>query len=618
MKRFRFVRTALVLAFIAAESYAQTPPPGTREPIEEPMYAIALEAGALRATAEVTDDELFAFDAGEVFLYLGEATDTFGREWEMVGDPESWSRRQQWYVVAATVEELQDRVGPISLLRDVAAPAVPTERPSGEDLESASAAFQSAVIAALITGLPPPDPPLSSFDLYLASLRRPLTVELEWWTNTLELDASEVRDVGETLAVPAWSVPSRVVDEAVSLLGGREALGPWPQEASFGTLHVTSILPFVFRRGEHEWESLGRLRSKLPVLGLLGNSQLQLDPNLPAEITGFVLPCWRLAGALDPHGLAAGALNAPPSAPACLAPGVRREEDRFLGSFDLTPRLWPAATDDSALPRRVVPSALPTGVLLQDNNRRQAVYLEQKLPVAMSRRLRGRELRLDVVARAGPTLDGTTSTVTVGFEIEAGDLREAGSGTVGALPGTASLVVTIPDDAEEITVRLLPADRSIAVGEVGSAIFERVTLAPTDWPKVLAPAPVLLRRVRVDLYAPTTRYTRTSLAISTKPPSELSRVWRTFAGQRLEEELRRMILAAELDFEMEYRHVLAAWGEPTARHDNVVRRWDWDNRSATFDRSGRLIAWTEQAEDADLPVPRCLLPTNERAVPVLP
>ncbi len=579
MKQMAFFRTALVLALIGTESQAQAPPPGTLEPVEEPTYVIALEAGALRAAAEVTDDELYAFDAGEILRYLGETTDAFGSEWEVVGDPESWSRRQRWYVVAATADELRDRVGPVSLLRQF---AVPAERPERSEL-------------------------------YLASLRQPVGVALDWWENTVDLDASEVRDVGETLAIPAWLVPSSVVDEAVNLLGGREALGTWPQEASFGALHVTPILPLVFRRGDNDWESLGRLRSELPVLGLLANSQLQLDPNLPAEATGFVLPCWRLVGGLDPRGLAAGALNAAPPAPDRLPPAARREEDRFLGSFDLATRLWPVAGDESTLPRRVQPAALPTGVLLQDTNRRQAVYLEQRLPVAMSRQLRGRELRLDVVARAAPDPGGTTSTVTVGFEIEAGGLREAGSGTVGALPGTASVVVTIPDDADQITVRLLPADRSIAVADAGRAIFDRVTLAPTDWPKVLEPAPVMVRRVRADLYEPTARYTRAELAISTKRPAELARMWRALAGEELEDELRRMILISELDFEMDARHVLVAWGEPSRRHDMGLSRWDWSDRSATFDRSGRLIAWTQQAEDADLPVPRCLVPTDEAA-----
>lgn len=598
MKGLPVVRTAFVLALIGAETYAQIPPPGGREPIEEPLYAIALEAGALRALPEVTEEELFAFDAGAVFLYLGEATDTFGREWEMVGDPETWSRRQQWYVVAASAEELQDRVGRITLVDGISRPATRPE-PVSEELELDSVE-------------------LSPLELYLASRRQPLTVGLEWWQKTVELAASELGGVGETLAVPAWAVPPHVADDAVSLLGGRDALGPWPQDAGFGALHVGSILPLVFRRGEHDWESLDRLRSKLPVLGFLGNSQLQLDPNLPAEVTGYVLPCWRLAGGLDPRGLAAGRVDVPPPPPARLPAGARREEDRFLGSFDLTTRIWPTATDEPALPRRVVPSALPTGVFLQDMNRRQAVYLEQRLPAAMSRRLRGRELRLEVVARAAPALDGTTSTVTVGFEIEAGELRESGSGAVGALPGTASLVVTIPENADEIIVRLLPTDRSIAVGESGRAIFESATLAPTDWPQALVRAPVMLRRVRVDLYGPTRRYTRAALALSAKPPAELSTVWRTLAGEQLEEDLRRMILAAELDFEMDDRHVLVAWGEPSARYDNGIRRWDWDDRSVTFDPSGRLITWTEQAEPADLPVPRCLLPTNEGAVSTAP
>ena len=598
MKRILFVCSAFVLAFISTESYAQTPPPGTREPIEEPIYAVALEAGSLRATPEVTEDELFTFDAGANFLYLGEATDTFGRDWEMVGDPESWSRRERWLVVAATPEELEGRVGPVTLITGVAVPAMRPERTS-EQFESEGEE-------------------LSPYELYLASLRQPLTARLEWWRNILQLDASDVRDFGETLAVPAWRVPPHVVDEAVSMLGGLDSLGPWPQEASFGALHVTSILPLVFRRGEQGWESLGRLRSALPVLSLLSNSQLQLDPNLPAEATGYPLPCWHLAGGLDPRGLVAGQIGLAPSPPTRLAAAVRRDEDRFLGSFDLTTRVWPAATAEAAVPRRVVPSALATGVMLQDTNRRQAVYLEQRLPPALSRRLRGRELRLDVVARAAPGLDGTTSTATIGFEIEAGELREVGSETVGSLPGTGHLVVTIPEHADNITVRLLPADRSLAVGEAGRAILEHVTLAPTDWPKPLLPAPVMLRRVRVDLYAPTIRYTRAALAISAKPPAELSRVWQALDSQQLDEKLRRMILAAELDFEMNVRHVLAAWGEPTTRHDAGVRRWDWDNRSVTFDQDGRLIAWTEQAKDADLPVPQCLAPTNEAAVSASP
>ncbi len=592
MKRLPFAPAALVLACAAAETYAQSPP-GAHVPVEEPMYAIALEAGSLRAAAEVTEDGLFAFDAGAIFHYLGETTDTFGREWEMVGDPESWTRLQQWYVVAASVDELRDRVGPVTLIERVPAPATRPERDSEVvELE---------------------DEELSPFNLYLASLRLPVAVEVEWWKNTVELDASEVHAVGETLAVPAWAVPAPVVDEAIHLFGGREVLGPWPPEASFGALHVASVLPLVFRRTEHGWESLGRLRTKLPVLGLLSNSQLQLDPNLPAEATGYVLPCWRLAGGLDPRGLPAGRVDVPPPPPTRLTAGARRDEDRFLGSFDLTTRLWPAATAEIAVPRRVAPSALATGVMLQDVNRRQAVYLEQRLPKTVTRRLRGRELRLEIVARAAPESDGTTSTATVGFEIEAGELREAGTGAVGALPGTASLVVTVPEDAEEIIVRLMPADRSIAVGETGRAIFERVTLAPTDWPAALAPAPVILRRVRVDLYAPTPRYTRASMAISTKEPAALSNAWRTLARVQLDAELRRMILAEELDFEMDDRHVRVAWGEPVARHESGVRRWDWSDRSATFDPTGRLIAWTEQAEDADLPVPRCLVPAEAGA-----
>ena len=161
MKGLPVVRTAFVLALIGAETYAQIPPPGGREPIKEPLYAIALEAGALRALPEVTEEELFAFDAGAVFLYLGEATDTFGREWEMVGDPETWSRRQQWYVVAASAEELRDRVGPVTLVEGISPPAIRPE-PVIEDPE-----LEVAEVSLL---------ELSPLDLYSASLRQPVTV----------------------------------------------------------------------------------------------------------------------------------------------------------------------------------------------------------------------------------------------------------------------------------------------------------------------------------------------------------------------------------------------------------------------------------------------------------
>ncbi len=599
MTRLPLTRVALVLVCITAESYAQSPP-GARAPVEEPLYAIALEAGSLRAAAEVTEDGLFAFDAGAIFSYLGDTTDAFGREWQMVADPESWTLQRQWFVVAASADELRDRSGPVTLIKGIPAPGVPPERP---DLDEEPAEDVDPDVVSL-----------TPYDLYLASLRQPLEVSLEWWHNTVEVDADEVRLLGETLSVPAWAIPPQVVDEAISLLGGRDGLGPWPQEASFGALHVTSVLPLVFRRVEHGWESLGRLRAELPVLSLLSNSQLQLDPNLPAEATGFVLPCWQLVGGLDPRGLPAGRVDVPPPPPERLLAGARRDEDRYLGSFDLSTRLWPAATVDLAAPRRVAPSALPTGVMLEDANRRQAVYLEQRLPPAIARRLRGRELRLEVVARATPGPGGATSAATVGFEIEAGQLREAGSGAVGAIPATVSLVVTVPADADEIIVRLLPTDRSIAVGEAGQAIFDRVTLVPGDWPTELSPAPVALRRVRVDLYEATRRYTRASMAISNRDPSELSSTWRALARTQLDAELRRMILAEELDFEMDDRQVRIAWGEPSARHEGGVSRWDWSDRSATFDPSGGLIAWTEEAEDAELPVPRCLVSAAEQTL----
>ena len=50
------------------------------------------------------------------------------------------------------------------------------------------------------------------------------------------------------------------------------------------------------------------------------------------------------------------------------------------------------------------------------------------------------------------------------------------SGQVGRGSTPVDLVATLPPDAGEVTVRLIPLDRSIAAQEVGAAIFERVSL----------------------------------------------------------------------------------------------------------------------------------------------
>jgi hypothetical protein len=240
----------------------------------------------------------------------------------------------------------------------------------------------------------------------------------------------------------------------------------------------------------------------------------------------------------------------------------------------------------------VLPEQLDGGVLLSDVSQRQAVYLEQVIPEAITRQLRGRPVRARLMARAKGG-EGA-STATVALEVAAGSIRQSLSVQVGALPTPVELYLTIPEDAETITVRILPTDVSIAVVEGGSVVIDSATVVPAEWPDRLEAAPLLLRRIRTVTYRPAPRYTRATLVISERTPEELNRIWREAQNQSAQQ-LER-ILSGEVEVGMTERQVELAWGDPTSINAGDLSRWVWPDRAASFDDEGVLLAWSRQPE----------------------
>jgi hypothetical protein len=267
----------------------------------------------------------------------------------------------------------------------------------------------------------------------------------------------------------------------------------------------------------------------------------------------------------------------------------------------------PLVGDRLRAPRLLVPSSDRGGVQVQDNSARQAVYLEQTLPEVVAAHLRGRVIRFQVDARV-PQEGDVASTGTISVELLAGDQSISTSIPVGALPTPVSLSLEVPAEAETIRVRLIPLDRSIAVPERGSAIFERAALVPADWPDHLEPAPLLVRRIRIVTYEPARRYVRSALAVSERDPADLERTWGALLDGDWDDEAASRILAGELRAGMPREEVRLAWGVPDDEtRVGTAERWDWPLRSAAFGADGRLLTWTD-ASEPEPPEPQVCLP----------
>ncbi len=553
-------------ALCAVTAASQTlDPPGPTLPRDPHLYAVALEDGTLYRNSDVASDEITEFRRGHIFEYLGGTLDTFGRDWHSVGNGDAWLRTERWYSIPATADEALNSVGPVSVLTSLPAP----RQVSADGPTNATAAAA-----------------------YSASLQQAIAVRPGWWDETIEIDADALGQFGRIVGLSASRVPSAVAEDIEKLLGAGGARTSWPQEPGLGRLHVEPRTGMVYRFDGGGWHKTTPPLTMEPMVGLLANPRLSFAPDTPPEATGRLISCWSLVGGLSPRGALAGRIAPAPPSPARLQTSARPDEDRYLGYYNLAEKAWPTAVPATLAPRRVLPAPVSAGVLLEDASRRQAVYLEQVIPAAITRQLRGREVHARLMARA--PVDGGGATATVAIELEAGSTREAASAQVGALSTPVTLHLVIPEDAETITVRVLPADVSIAVLEGGSAIIDGVTVVPAEWPDELEAAPLLLRRVHAVAYRPTPRYTRAALVITARSPAELETIWREVADEP--DERIEKILSGEVEANMPERHVRLAWGDPDTETEGGLTQWTWADRAASFDEEGRLLAWSRKPE----------------------
>ncbi len=563
-RRLLALTTLAVVLSASAGSPQASDPPGPVRRSEPHLLAVALERGVLHREADVGSEEVLQFRRGAVFDYLGPSTDTFGRDWSAVGDGDSWVRTEDWYGVAASPAEVRGQAGEIAALTFLPTP-------------------EASVVTAATTEVA---------TAQISSMRMPIEVEADWWTQSVAIDAAAIGQFGRVLGFPGRVVEEAVADELIQLLGGQEALGPFPETPVYGSVFVAARTGLVFRHDGRAWKLTDPVLTMGDNVGLLANPGLVFDDEAPPEPTGPSIACWRLVGGLGPRGEVVGTVAAAPAPPVRLDSASRPDTERYLGYYDLTPRAWPTVLPSMQAPRRVLPVGVTSGVALADNSRRQAVYLEQTLPSAVTRQLRGRQVRIALRARA--SLVAGSPTATVGIDVEAGTLREFTSVQVGAMSTPVELLVTVPEDAEEIVVRVLPNDLSIAVTEAASAVIDSATLVPVEWDGTLEPAPLIIRLARAITYEPAPRHTPARVVVTERSYEQVTRIMGR-AGDVSDDRLEK-ILAGDVEVDMTEREVRLAWGDPIETAETGLTVWTWVDRTASFDEEGLLIAWTRQPE----------------------
>lgn len=527
---------------------------------EPPPRAFFLEPAPLRADATGSAAVISTMEVGSSLEYMGEGTDDFGREWSVVAYPWKMERHEQVFLAPFNEWEYSQVSGTTAVL-------IP---PASMDSDAAQGQAAGA-------GAPPPASGRSS----------------SWWTSVVAIGPEYDLEFGDLVGVGARFVPIDAAEEAIEILGGLHGLGSWPTEPIPGQLHVPDLLPLLFRWNGTTWRLLRPVQYLGSSFGLLGNPSLELDRTGPKAPGGFDIPCWRLIGAMDPRGTVAGTVDAAPEIPAPEVEANAWKPDLRTGLRDLTSVVWPTVTAATATPPRVFNSSPPRGVVLLDNARRHAVYLQQDLGPEIVGKLHGRELSLDVWARTPPK---ATASAAIGIDVEVGGERFSAGGTVNESSTLVSMTFTVPEGAEWLTVRLLPLDTSLAVEEAGAAIFERAVLRLSTWPQTLDPSVIPLHRVTVSSYQPIRAYARTSLAVSTRPISEIERIWDRVMSSDWGMEDKQLVLAGGVRAGMTAEQVGLSWGEPTetalaGEIPGLDLRWDYEDRSAAF-AGGELVSWT--------------------------
>lgn len=524
---------------------------------ELPARAFFLEPAPLRVDSSGSAPVISTMEVGSSLEFIGEGTDDFGRDWSVVAYPWKMQRHEQVFLAPFNEWEYSQVSGTTAVLR-------------------APASMSSGTAPAAAAGAAPAADSSS-----------------RWWTSVVALGPEYDLEFGDLMGVGARSVPLDVAEEAIEILGGMQELGSWPSEPIPGQLHVPDLLPLLFRWNGTTWRLLRPVQYLGSSFGLLGNPSFAVDRSGPQAPGGFDVPCWRLLGATDPRGVVVGTVEVAPAIPAPELEANAWKPDSRTGLRDLTSVVLPTVTTATSAPPRVFRSAPPRGITLQDSARRHAVFLQQDLGPEIVGKLHGRELTLDIWARTPPN---ATASASVGIDIEVGGERFSGGGPVNVTSTQLSLAFTVPDGAEWLTVRLLPLDTSLAVEQAGGVILEQATLRLSTWPQTLDPSLIPLHTVTVSSYQPIRAYARTALAVSTRPISEIERIWDQVSSSDWALEDKQLVFAGRVRAGMTTEQVGLAWGEPTSTTlageiPGLDLRWDYDDRSAAF-AGGELVTWT--------------------------
>lgn len=562
--------------------------------------AVLLEAADLYTQPSTSDGELVQrLEAGTVLEYIGEVTDTYGRTWNVVRDPGRRERSSDTYLAAFDVRDLARYGHRAALLAN--------RSPLNALAGAAAAAALPGVAAPSVGGAPGATP--TAGGLPEGASAEP------WWKMVAVAEPTDQVGFDDIVGISAVAVREGELNEAVDLLGGREAIAAWPSDPEPGELFVPAMLPALYEYDGARWELERPVRFLGEGINLLGNGDFAVDPDAPPLAGGPVLHCWELINALDERGAPAGSVSR-----ATAPRPVRRGQPPAVdaGPFDpsaappILQQLLPPAPDAARVPPRVDPPAGPSGVVLADNAGRQAVYLQQRLGPALTRRLRGRSVVVDVVARDAPSAGAATFGINVDATFADGRPPQvfAEPYTSRPTPARYDLAFEVPPDAHELLVRLLPLDRTLAVEQQGSVVFERAGLRLASWDPEPRPATIILNRVVVSAFEGATVYTRAPVAPTDRDAQAVERLWPALARSEWTIEDQQHVVAGTVRAGMSREQVAVAWGRPSAENaqadgEGVEWRWDRDDRYVVF-TNGTVAVFRPPAEDeVEVQQPMC-------------
>jgi len=582
---------ALLLLASAAAHAGQAGAPGEIFIPEDALRAVLLEPAEFFADPTSAGEIVARWPAGTVLDYAGETTDEFGRIWYTVRHPNRLQRRRDVYLAPFNARQFHDFGYRGALLAD---------------RQPARAGRAAAVPTASAASSSPAKP---------------------WWQPVSVLELGHHATFDGVVGISATAADPEELRQAIELLGGVASLGDFPADPLPGELFVPALLPVIFQFDGQDWDLARPVRLLDDAVSLLGNGSFMVDRSSPPLTGGPALYCWDLIDSIDPRGAAVGSVQVAP-VPAPPRRGLPAPPD--MGPFDITVaplgirRFLPPAPDATRVPLRVDPLPQPSGVLLSDNASRQAVYLQQRLGSDLARRLRGMSVVVDVVARDAPRV----GAATFGIDVEA---ALAGDGTEHFFTSFTSrpsarryeLAFEVPADTEELTVRLLPLDRSLARDQRGSVIFQRASLRLASWNPDPPPGAVVLNRISANAFQGVELHTRARIVVTNRSVEEIQSTWLSVTAADWAAEDQEMVLSGELSPGMSPDQVTAAWGSPDTDSSQVSgagveRRWEYADRYVVFFDDG-VISFRRRSPPAQTTTVRmCPLHTGAPGTGNLP